>query len=398
MDATLDDYVWLTSSQAASWLARTDLPPDDTLTCLRRLREELPAARASLIVETWQLRRRAQEKFRESERLFFSRRALQQATDESLALYKASRFPASQQVWDLCCGMGGDLLGLARRGPVIAVDRDPILLMLAKANVRVWGGESARFEVADVQSLGLGPDDFVHIDPDRRPEGGRVAARVIDYEPGVDFLAHLLEDTAAVAIKLAPAARIPDEWEEQAEREWISTRGECRQQVLWSGKLATDGPVRRATRLGSDGRVEGQYAGKAEPTDRVPPATCVGEYLFDPDPSLLAAGLVDSFAAQWGLRRMHAKTGYLTGNSRLEHPLVSRFRVLQQLPLDRRRVKRVVEALGIGRLEVKKRGVDIDPARLSKMCGGEASGRPATLILTPAAKGVSAILTEREGK
>ena len=45
---------------------------------------------------------------------FFTPVGWEQATDELIAAYKASRFPADGPVADLCCGIGGDLLVLAR--------------------------------------------------------------------------------------------------------------------------------------------------------------------------------------------------------------------------------------------------------------------------------------------
>ena len=68
--------------------------------------------------------------------MFFTDRALQQATDELLADYKARRFPAQRAVIDLGCGIGGDLLAIAQRGPTLGVDNDPILALLAAANLQ----------------------------------------------------------------------------------------------------------------------------------------------------------------------------------------------------------------------------------------------------------------------
>ncbi len=67
--------------------------------------------------------------------MFFATRPLEQATDEVVAAYKAGRFPPGRLMVDFCCGIGGDLLALASRGPVLGVDRDPVLALLAGANL-----------------------------------------------------------------------------------------------------------------------------------------------------------------------------------------------------------------------------------------------------------------------
>ena len=68
--------------------------------------------------------------------------------------------------------------------------------------------------------------------------------------------------------------------------------------------------------------------------------------------------------------------------------------MLERLPIDVARLKRALGERGIGTLEIKKRGVDIDPARLRPKLGlkGDAS---AVLILTRIAGDRVALLAER---
>ena len=42
----------------------------------------------------------------------------------------------SRRRYDLCCGIGGDLLALAEHGETIGVERDPVTAYLAEANGR----------------------------------------------------------------------------------------------------------------------------------------------------------------------------------------------------------------------------------------------------------------------
>jgi len=163
----LDDYRWLVSPAAEPWLA-TEL--DNPLRLLSRLRKDLSADRAHLIADQIDLRRRAREKFRLADRMFFTRKGLEQATDDQLAAYKASRFPANEHTIDLCCGIGGDFLGFCARGPTFGVDRDEVLSLLASTNADVYGysGDSYSAVAADITNLEI-PTGSWHCDPDRRP-------------------------------------------------------------------------------------------------------------------------------------------------------------------------------------------------------------------------------------
>ena len=143
MAVTFDaaDGHWLVGLEAARWLDEVSgtLRPLHNVTSA--LRKELSPERAHLVLEQVELRRRAQTKFRAAQRMFLTRIRLEQATDQYVAAYKARRIPQGQWVADLCAGIGGDLMGLAGRGPVVGVDHDPFVAILAEANLHLAGSE-----------------------------------------------------------------------------------------------------------------------------------------------------------------------------------------------------------------------------------------------------------------
>ena len=70
------------------------------------------------------------------------------------------------------------------------------------------------------------------------------------------------------------------------------------------------------------------------------------------------------------------------------------FRVLETLPFDEKKLRLALQERGIGTLEIKKRGVDVDPAALRtrlKLKGSESG----TLVLTRVAGHRVALLVER---
>src|SRR6187431_67707 len=88
----LADYEWLTGNEAGAVLA--DLAADKTPlhTAIDRLRSHFTSKQAHLLMEQTELRRRATAKFTQAHQMFFTRVGLEQATDEWVARYKASRF------------------------------------------------------------------------------------------------------------------------------------------------------------------------------------------------------------------------------------------------------------------------------------------------------------------
>lgn len=398
--ADLELYRWLTSPAAEPWLAEALASDEDGPRLATRLRRGLAPGQVRLVLDQAGLRRKARAKFPAAARMFFAATPLEQATDAAVADYKAARFPREVPVLDACTGIGGDLLALARRGPATGLERHAVLAELARANLRavLEGERAARSQVAlgelaaDAASRGLlAQAEAWHVDPDRRATGRRTS-RVEASEPSLDTLDALRAVHPHLAVKLAPAAEVPLAWQREAEWEWISHHRECRQLVAWFGRLTAEPGVRRATRLGAEGRAA-TFAG--QPGRELSLVEGPSEFLIEPDAALLAANLTGAWAEAHGLAALEPRHGYLTGNQGTGlGELAAVFRVLDVMPFDRRRLAEWLRGRGIGRLEIKKRGVEIDPARLARELAGSGE-RACTLVLARTPARVLAILAER---
>jgi SAM-dependent methyltransferase len=393
--AQFDDYRWLVA-EGAGWIAAVAQQPPDPLRRIEWLRDQLPAERSRLVMEQIDLRRRAAAKFADADRRFYTPIGLEQATDAIVAAYKASRPARGEPVADLCCGIGGDLVALAERGPVTGIERDPIVALLAEANLRASGvrpdaavGSTVR--VADVAGFSAAGCSAWHIDPDRRP-GGRRTTRVELHEPGPTEINRLRRECPAGAIKLAPAAVVPEHWSAEAELEWIGRDRECRQLVVWFGELARSPGLRRATLLGTGPDPLGTLTGQG--TCPLPAAEPIGRYVFDPEAAPLAAGLLGELSARYRLAPFSTGCAYLTGDRPISDAMLAGFEVLEALPLDVKRLARMLRERHVGRLEIKKRGVPLDPEALRRrlnLRGDEA----AVVILAPQGRSTTAIIARR---
>ncbi|MCR4415284.1 MAG: class I SAM-dependent methyltransferase [Thermoguttaceae bacterium] len=419
MALSLDDYRWLIGPEAAKWLARAAADTRSLPARLSRLRGSIGAERARLVLEQVELRARARAKFSQADRMFFTRVGLEQASDEWIAAYKARRFPSRQPVADLCCGLGGDLMALARRGPAIGAERDETTALLAAENVRAAGVEICRVErgwwtggdagllatrgesgttivVAEATQCPLAELAAWHIDPDRRPQGRRTT-RVDRHEPDLPAIERLRSINPHAAIKLAPACQPPDAWRPEAELEWISRDRQCRQLVAWFGRLAEHPGLRRATVLESrQPEASSRRSVVGDAALEPPVADRLGRYVFDPDPAVVAAGLVGVVAARHALSAIAARAAYLTGDHPATDAALACFEVTDALPFDLKRLKSVLRARGIGRLEIKKRGVSEDPESLRRRLAlrGDLA---AVLVLARVGRSVTAIVARRIG-
>jgi len=133
--------------------------PADELAVATRLRRSHPAELVSAAIGQARLRQRAVAKFgaEDAERMFFTPNGVEQSTRARVATYRAERLRALgvTSVADLCCGIGGDAIALARAGiRVLAVDRDPLTAAAARANAGALGlGELIEVREDDVTQV-----------------------------------------------------------------------------------------------------------------------------------------------------------------------------------------------------------------------------------------------------
>jgi len=128
----------LTPAGQAALTAAAELHPteDAFLADFTRLSKSSPPGLARAALETVLLRHKARSKFSRADAMYFTREALEQASGEEIARYRAGRFAAFGRVGDFCCGIGGDTIGLSERAEVVAVDADPLrLAKIGRAHV-----------------------------------------------------------------------------------------------------------------------------------------------------------------------------------------------------------------------------------------------------------------------
>lgn len=391
----LDDLRWLLTddgqallAEAVAVLAAEPATPDPlrVSASLRRRHPGADPAHVAAALTQATLRRRAEAKLGEEARLlYFTPDGLEQATRRAVADHRAARLRAFEAISlvDLGCGIGGDLMAGARAGIVCAgVDLDPVRVEVARANLAALGLDGATV-VADATTVDTSPFDVAFADPARRTARGR-AFDVDDWTPPWSFVEGLLRRDACV--KVAPG--IPhDLVPEGVEAEWVSDHGEVKEAALWAGRLATT--RRRATVIG-----DGGLATLTDEDDPGAPVRPLGAYLYEPDGAVVRAGLVTAVAAAHagddaGLLDPHI--AYLTSDSATRTPFARGYEVVEELPYREKQLRAALRERGVGRLTIKKRGVDVVPEQLRKRLALQGDGE-ATLVMTRVAGEGTALL------
>ena len=215
-------------------------------------------------------------------------------------------------------------LALAARSNVLAVDLDHGMCRRILYNADVYGvservlrgprpGRAVRDPLGRLGSPGPGPAGH--------PRRAGLRGWWITV-PGPDFWSSLIAQVPAGAIKLSPAADFSTHFaSSNVEIELISLRGECKEATVWFGELVSC--RRRATRLPENVT----WTDRENPNNRLAPVAPPVRLIYDPDPSLLRAGLLDGFACEHKLSRLAEGVDYLTADHLVTSPFLTAFEV-----------------------------------------------------------------------
>ncbi|MFT5087352.1 MAG: SAM-dependent methyltransferase [Candidatus Latescibacterota bacterium] len=317
-----------------------------------------------------QLRDRAKEKFARAEQMFFDREGYEMATRAEVAQYRAWRFREHTDILDLCCGIGGDLLFLGQNAQVTAVDAERRRLEMARLNCSVHELSTIRFIAADVRTL-RPRGDAIFFDPARRSDGRR-RRRSADYEPPLAFADELRRHIADVAVKVSPA--IPEEEiPSGCEVEFVSSRGQCREAVLYFGRLAT--AARRATILPARDTIASDGGGPA-------PVGPPGAYVYDPDPAVVRSHLIDELARKLDGWKLDEQIAYLSSDTLIQTPFARAYRVLETMPFQVKKLRRRLREQGFFPQQVKRRRFPLEPIEVERKLGIDSGDIPVALLLT----------------
>ncbi|MFD0208670.1 methyltransferase domain-containing protein [Streptomyces hirsutus] len=381
-----------------------DTDPARELAVATRLRREHPAELVSAALGQARLRQRAAAKFgaEDAGRMFFTPNGVEQSTRASVAAYRAERLKelGVTSVADLCCGIGGDAIALARAGiRVLAVDRDPLTAAAARANADALG-LAALIEVreADVTEVDTAGYDAVFVDPARR--GGR--GRIFDpeaYSPPLSWAIEAARGAPlAAALKVAPG--IPHEAVPgDAEAEWISDGGDVKEAVLWFGARRPAAPARSSPEPGPEpgpGAVRATLLpgprtllsrGLPDPAVRPP-----GRYLYEPDGAVIRAHLVAEVAQDLDGGLIDATIAYITADEHRPTSYATAYEITDRLPFNVKKLKALLRERQVGTLTVKKRGSAVEPEELRRKALPKPNGPASVTVFLTRVAGAPTML------
>ncbi len=308
------------------------------------------------------MRKEAQKKFPQADKMYFTREALEQASPYRVSSYRAGRFQEFNNLVDLACSIGSDTLNMGRMVATTGMDKDALRLAMAQANADSLGlADGINFIQADLNDpLPIKSNDNIgfFFDPGRRTGGRRVYA-VKDYEPPLEIISAWLDRFSALGVKISPGVDKSDIMDFEAELEFVSLGGELKEALLWFGSLKTT--KCRATVLPGPHTMTGDERPGSLPLSE--PMT----YIYEPDAAVIRAGLVAKLGDQLSASQLDPDIAYLTAEQENPNPFSRIWEVEDWLPFNLKRLREYLRARNVGQVTVKKRGSPLQPEELIRM-------------------------------
>jgi hypothetical protein len=341
-------WLYLSTAEAAPLVRAVEaMGSSPSANAIAKLRRTFDHDDLRLAIDLVGARRLAARKFPSRPHLLCDRQGIEQASSEQTAAWKARRF-GSEPVLDLCCGIGGDAMALAARGPTVGVDRSPARSVMCHVNA---GIETRTDEVSSVEL----DAPLIHIDPARRDEvTGKRRWALEALEPSVMAIAKITDAVEGGAIKLGPGLGRDEALPfGETTLEFLAEHGSIVQAVVWFGSLATAGALRRASDAGTGISIEGV---PRRPEYR----STVGQFLLTPHVAIERAELLPQALGPLDARELAPGLGLLSCDEVPETPWFSCFRVDAVMSPRLPKVKAWLRAHDGGQVVVRTRDQAID--------------------------------------
>ena len=328
---------------------------------LRKMPEGLDAAFCLQQIEGWQLARKKIPRWAETDGLLFPPRlSMEQCSSQQTALYKRGVVERllegqCQRMMDLTGGFGIDFSYMAPLfREAIYIEQQEQLCQIAQHNFQLLGLQHAEVRNAQSQDVlaAYGEPSLIYADPARRDDAGRKVVLLQDCQPDVVALQdELMAHARVVMLKLSPMLDI-----QQALRQLrcvrevhvVSVDGECKELLLVM--YQQEAPLRYYCVNITD-HVQETVVEEVS----VRPVISGQEmaYLYEPNASILKAGVQDALCNIYKVEKLHAFSHLFTSDRLIEDFPGRRFRILGRSDFSKQGVRNLLAGVKQANITVR---------------------------------------------
>lgn len=278
-------------------------------------------------IEGYQIAKRKLPAWSQIENVWYPPRlSMEQCSSELTAGYKrlvAERLTPDVKnatLIDLTGGFGVDFTYMAKNfGAAIYVEQQEVLCDVARHNFPLFGLSQAIIEQDDSINIlnSIKKTDIIYIDPARRNDAGKKTVAISDCTPDLSKIQDLIFSKAQhTIIKLSPMLDIKQALrtlKRVSEIHVISVKGECKELLFVQDTSANQENQSIEVYCQNLGTQEAPLVGRFNALTNTQiidatPDSLSGLLLFEPNASILKAGMQEEFARVYNLQKLHPQT------------------------------------------------------------------------------------------
>ena len=341
---TNEEYIEKHSSDDVRKLALSHIPDEvDALWCMQQ-------------IEGRQIAKKKLPLWAQTKGLWFPPKlAMEQCSSEPTAQYKraiAERLLSNKDqrtmLVDLTGGFGVDFFFLASLFErAVYVEQQPDLYRVATHNFPLLGLDNAEGNCAECIGdtlSGLHNISLAYLDPARRDDAKRKMVAMEDCSPNVvEMQDRLLDKASLVMVKLSPMLDISmalRKLDSVIEVHVVSLRGECKELLFVLSKNKSTPNIYCVNLKTTDPDVvcpiRDIYNQQANLCDEI------GDYLYEPNASVLKAGVQDKVAHNYNLLKLHSDSHLYTCNERRDNYPGRSFKVVDSCRFGKHDLRRIL--------------------------------------------------------
>ena len=270
---------------------------------------------------------------------FPPRLSMEQCSSETTARYKqaiAERLGCKVLI-DLTGGFGIDFSYMARNmGNAFYIEQQEVLCNIASHNFPLMGLQNIKIYntaceefwnqyVSDSTTAEKQREKIlIYLDPARRNNKGEKVFSINDCTPDVTLLQDsLLENSAYIMLKLSPMLDIAQarrQLKDISEIHIVSVKGECKELIFVMSK-DSDRQHYYCVNLETD---EAPFTSDISATTEqaeiaLPSEITEGAFLFEPNASIMKAGVQNAFARRYNLKKLHPMSNLFLGKEPIQN-------------------------------------------------------------------------------
>ncbi len=304
--------------------------------------------------------------------LFPDPQAVEQASSQATARFKASVVAPGSRALDLTGGLGADSASLAQRfAQVDYVEIDEQRAALAQHNFQALGLKNIKVYQQDAEHFlhqTTTHYDLIYLDPDRRPDKQRVAALAHSRPNVLTLLPRLLQTGRQVLIKTAPLLDISatvKQLPNLLQVLVVALQNEVKE-VLYLLQAGYEGTYSvRCVELHKKRRYDFNFTLEEEIQEEIK-ISDLSEYLYMPGAAVLKAGAFKLAGRRYGLYKLHANTHLYTAD---KHVAGFPGQVFKILGIAAYRKKAVLALLPDRQVNISVRNFPDSPEQVKKTLG-----------------------------